>query len=192
MLLVVLWLLIFTRSRLLVVGLLSIVEALCPSQCLFRTILVTPCLMVWDWRVSRAEPMLSCWHDLLFLICLQLFYLLLPSMGWLCGVGVFGLIERSHSLPVLHRGLQIIIILGGMTNVDDHLAVYLHYENERRGFSLFYYYSDINIVGYHSLSIWSHRKPKSSAWWKSAIYPVETSLELLTSLIIAKPWPSNY
>ena len=24
------------------------------------------CLMVWDWRVSAAEPMLSCWHDLLF------------------------------------------------------------------------------------------------------------------------------
>ena len=107
--------------------------------------------------------MLSYWHDLLILFCLQLFYLLLPSMGWLCRVGVFGLIECSHSLPALHSGLQIIIILGGMTNVDDHLAVYLHYENERRGLSLFYYYSDINIVGYHSLSIWSHRKPKSSA-----------------------------
>ena len=57
-LLVVLWLLI---------GLLSISEALCPSLCLFGTILVTLCLMVWDWRVSRAEPMLSCWHDLLIL-----------------------------------------------------------------------------------------------------------------------------
>ena len=40
---------------------------------LFGTILVTPCLMVWDWRVSRAEPMFSCWHDLLFLFCLLLF-----------------------------------------------------------------------------------------------------------------------
>ena len=38
-----------------------------------------------DWRVSRAEPMRSCWHDLLFLFCLLLFYLFLPSMGWLCG-----------------------------------------------------------------------------------------------------------
>ena len=66
-LLVVLWLLIGTLLRLLVVGLLSIVEALCPSRCLFGTILVTLCLMVWDWLVSRAEPMLSCWHDLLFL-----------------------------------------------------------------------------------------------------------------------------
>ena len=35
-------------------------------------------------------------HDLLFLLCLLLFYLL-PSMGWLCGVGLFGLIECAHS-----------------------------------------------------------------------------------------------
>ena len=44
--------------------------------------------------------------------CLLLFYLLLlPYMGWLGGVGVFGLIECSHSLPALHSGLQIIIII---------------------------------------------------------------------------------
>ena len=67
---------------------------------------VTLCLMVWDWQVSRAEPMLSCWHDLLFLFCLLLFYLFLPSIGWLCGVGVFGLIECPHSLPALHSRLQ--------------------------------------------------------------------------------------
>ena len=68
--------------------------------------------MVWDWQVSRAEPMLSCWHDLLFLFCLLLFYLFLPSMGWLCGVGVFGLIYRVFSLsPALHSGLQMIIII---------------------------------------------------------------------------------
>ena len=81
-LLVVLWLLTGTRSGLLVVRLLSIAEALCPSQRLFGTILVTLCSMVWDWRVSRAESKLSCWHDLLFLFCLLLFYLFLPSMGW--------------------------------------------------------------------------------------------------------------
>ena len=108
---VVLWLLIGTSSRLLVVGLLSIAEPLCPSRCLFGTIFVTLCLMVWDCRVSRAEPMLSCWHDLLFLFCLLLFLFLLPSMGCLCGVGVFELIECSHSLPDMHSGLQIIIII---------------------------------------------------------------------------------
>ena len=48
-------------------------------------------------------------HDLLFLFCLLVFYPFLPSMGWLCRVGVFGLIECSHSLPALHSGLQIII-----------------------------------------------------------------------------------
>ena len=94
------------NTRLVVVGLLSIAEALCPSLCLFGTILVTLCFMVWDWRVSKAEPMLSCWHDLLFRFCLLLFYLFLPSMGWLCGIGVFGLIECPHSLPALHSVLQ--------------------------------------------------------------------------------------
>ena len=55
--------------------------------------------------------MFSCWHDLLFLFYLLLFYPFLPSMCWLCGVGVFGLIECSHSLPALHSRLQIIIII---------------------------------------------------------------------------------
>ena len=81
-------------------------EPLCLSRCLFRTILVTLCLMVWDWRASRAEPMLSCRHDLLFLFSLLLFYIFLPLMGWLRGVGVFGLIECSHSLPASHSGIQ--------------------------------------------------------------------------------------
>ena len=80
-LLVVLWLLIGTRSPLPVVGLLIIAEPLCPSRCFFGTILVTLCLMVWDFRVSRAELMLSCFHDLLFLFFLLLFYLFPTSMG---------------------------------------------------------------------------------------------------------------
>ena len=58
---------VLPRLCLLIVGLLSIAEALCHYLCLFGTILVTLCLMVWDWRVLRAEPMLSCWHDLLSL-----------------------------------------------------------------------------------------------------------------------------
>ena len=32
-------------------------------------------------------------------------------MCWLCGVGVFGLIECSHSLSALHSGLKLIIII---------------------------------------------------------------------------------
>ena len=46
--------------------------------------------------------MLSCWHDLLF-FCLLLSYLLLPSMGWLCAVGVFGLIVFSLSPGLAQR-----------------------------------------------------------------------------------------
>ena len=108
-LLVVLWLLIGTR--LLVVGLLSIPESLCPSQCLFGTILVTH---VFDGVglagfKRRANAFLLAWSALSLL--LHLFYLFLPSMGWLCGVGVFGLIECSHSHPTLHCGLQLIIII---------------------------------------------------------------------------------
>ena len=66
-LLVVLWLLIGTRLRFLAVLLLTTVESSCPSQCLFGTIFMTPDFMVWDWLVLRAEPMLSCWPNLLFL-----------------------------------------------------------------------------------------------------------------------------
>ena len=98
-LLVVLWLLIGTPSRLLVVGLLSIAEPLCQSRCLFGTILVTLSLMVWAGFKSRANAFLLAWSALSF--CFLLFYLL-PSMGWLCGVVVFEFIECSHSLPTLY------------------------------------------------------------------------------------------
>ena len=36
-----------------------------PSRCPSGMILLTPYPMVWDWRVSRAEPMLFYWHQLL-------------------------------------------------------------------------------------------------------------------------------
>ena len=45
----------------------------------------------------------------LFFVSKYLFFL--PSVGWLCGVGVFGLIECSHSLSALHSGLQMIMII---------------------------------------------------------------------------------
>ena len=41
------WLLIGSRLRLLAVEHLSIAEPLCPSQCLFETILLILCLMEW-------------------------------------------------------------------------------------------------------------------------------------------------
>ena len=84
-------LIIDTRSLLLVVGLLSIADPSCPLS-LIGTILVTLCLLVWDWRVSRAEPMLSCWHNRLFFLSPTI-YLSLLSMGWMCWVGLFRLID---------------------------------------------------------------------------------------------------
>ena len=80
-LLVVLWLLIGTHLRLLAIELISTVEPLCPSQCVFGTNSVSQCLMVSDWQVSRAEPMLSCWHNLLFIFVAFYFFLFLPWVG---------------------------------------------------------------------------------------------------------------
>ena len=54
-LLVVLWLLIGTSLRHLAVELLSTVEPLCPSQCLFGTNLVALYLMVWDWQGAKSR-----------------------------------------------------------------------------------------------------------------------------------------
>ena len=119
-LLVVLWLLIGTRSCLLILGLLSIAEPLCPSWCRFGMILVTLCLMMWDLWISRAEPMLSSWHDL-FLFWLLLFYVFLPSMGWLCGVWVFGLIVLSLSPRLAPRTPNV-----NNNNDKGHLALPQH------------------------------------------------------------------
>ena len=82
-----------------------------PSLCLCGTVLVTLCLMVWDWLVSRAEPMLSCWHDLLFLFCLLLFYFCSSFHGlvvWCWGLWTDRVLSLS---PGLHSGLQIITII---------------------------------------------------------------------------------
>ena len=77
----VLWLLKSTRSRLLVVGLLSIAEALCPSLSLWND-LSDPVFDGMGLAGFRAEPMLSCWHDLLFFFisyCFIVFFL--PWVG---------------------------------------------------------------------------------------------------------------
>ena len=56
-------------------------------------------------------------HSYIIVIIIQyyVFYCFISfssfHMGWLCGVGVFGLIECSHSLPALHSGLQLIMII---------------------------------------------------------------------------------
>ena len=64
--------------------------------------------MVWDWRVSRAGPMLLYWPKLLYpyysLLLSFNFYFIL-SIGWYCGAVVFGLIgciSLSPSLALLN------------------------------------------------------------------------------------------
>ena len=86
MLLVGLWLLIRTHLCLLAVELLTTVESLCPSQCRFGTILVAMYLVVWDWLVLTAEPMLSCWSNLLLLFVS--YYFLLSFLPWVGCVGL--------------------------------------------------------------------------------------------------------
>ena len=74
----------------------SIYGLLFPCQYLCGTMLVTPCPMVWDWRVSRVWQMPFYWPSCSLTFCLLLFlFLFFHSMGWCCGVGpvgVFGLI----------------------------------------------------------------------------------------------------
>ena len=41
-------------------------RTLSPSLCSSETIMLTPYLMVWDWQVSRAGPMLLYWPKLLY------------------------------------------------------------------------------------------------------------------------------
>ena len=77
----------------------SIARLLIPSQCPSGTILLTPYLMVWDWRVSRAGTMLFYWPMLLYpyysLLLFFPFSIFFLSIGWYCGAGVFGLIGCS-------------------------------------------------------------------------------------------------
>ena len=84
------------------------------SRCPCGMILLTPYLMVWDWRVSRAEPMLFYWPKMLYLFYnLRLFSLLFfLSIGWYYGAGVFGLIgcislSLSLALPTFFHNNNI-------------------------------------------------------------------------------------
>ena len=90
----VLWSHIGTLMHHLAAGPRSRAGLLFPSWCPCRMILLTPYSMVWDWRVSRAGPMLFYWPKMLYpfynLLLLSLLFFL--SIGWYCGPGVFGLI----------------------------------------------------------------------------------------------------
>ena len=109
--------------RLIAVELLSIAGPLCSTQYRDGTILVTLCLMVWDWRVLRAEPTSTCWPNLFFIYVSNSLSLFLPSRGWLCGVGVLGLIGCSRSLAALHCRLFLIIIISQLNIIINYYSL---------------------------------------------------------------------
>ena len=84
-----------------------------PFRCPSGTILLTAYSMVWDWRVSRAGPMLLYWPKLLYPYygVLPIFpFLFFPSIGWYCGAGVFALIgctliSLSLALPTFFNSV---------------------------------------------------------------------------------------
>ena len=81
------------------------------SQYLCGTILVTPCLMVWDWLVSRAGPMPFYRPCCSFLFCLLQFSISLLSFYgfvlWGCGPRF----DSVRSLPALHYKPFLMIII---------------------------------------------------------------------------------
>ena len=92
---VVLWSHIGTLMHHLTAEPCSTAGLLFPSRCPSGMILLTAYLMVWDWRVSRAGPMLFYWPKMLcpfYNLLLFFFLLYFLSIGWYCGAGVFGLI----------------------------------------------------------------------------------------------------
>ena len=67
------------------------------SQYVSGMIWLTPYLMVWDWRVSRAGPMPFCWPSCSLLFHLQLFFL---SLLFLYRLAVWGWGLRIDRVPI--------------------------------------------------------------------------------------------
>ena len=99
-----LWSLIGTLMHRLAAEPCSTAGLLFPSRCPSGTILLTQYSMVWEWRVSRAGPMLFYWPKLLcpyYSLLLFFPFLFFLSIGWYFLAGVFGLIGcPSLSLSV--------------------------------------------------------------------------------------------
>ena len=101
----------------------STARLLFPSWCPCWMILLTPCSMVWDWRVSRAGPMLFYWpgfqlytNSIPSIIFYSFSLLFILSIGWYCGAGVFGQIgcislSLSLALPTFFNNNNNISLL---------------------------------------------------------------------------------
>ena len=103
-----------TFMRLLAAEPRSIAGLLFPFQYLYRTILVTSYSMVWDWRVSRAEPMLFYWPSCSLPFVSSCFHFLffhsigLVMLGW--GLRTDRVLI-NRSLPALHYQPFLIIMI---------------------------------------------------------------------------------
>ena len=121
--------------RLLAAEPLNIAGLLFSCECLCGTILVTPCSMVWDWRVSRSGPMLFYWPCCSLTFCLLQFpFLFFHSLGWCCGVEVFGLIgcsslSPSLTLPTFHNKNNNNKMVAPLTNPGKVTDPELYYRN---------------------------------------------------------------
>ena len=71
-----------------------------PSQSLSGMIWLTQYLMVWDWRVSRADPMPICWPSCSLLFCLQLYSLSLLFLYRLDRLVVWGCGPRTDRVSI--------------------------------------------------------------------------------------------
>ena len=108
-----LWSHIGLRMHLLAAEPRSTAGLLFPSRYLSRTILVTLCSTVLDWRVSRVGPIPFCWPSCSFPFCLLLFF---PSLLSFYGLVLWGWGLTTNRvlivLPALHcRPFLIIIII---------------------------------------------------------------------------------
>ena len=96
---------------------LAMPGVLFPSQYLSGMISLTPYLMVWDWRVSRADPMPFCWPSCSLLFCLQLFSLSLLFLyrlvvwGWGLRTDSLSTPSPGLALPIFFNNNKIIIII---------------------------------------------------------------------------------
>ena len=95
----------------------SIAGFLFPSQYLSGMIWLTPYLIVWDWRVSRAGPMPFCWPSCSLLFCLQLFSLSL----FLYRLVVWGWGLRTDGVSISLSRLALPIFFNN--NNDDNKSI---------------------------------------------------------------------
>ena len=80
----------------------SIAVLLFPYQYLYGMILVTPYSMEWYWRLSREGPMPFLGQvSRSFFVSYCFAFLVFHSIGWYCGVGVFGRIGCYSLSPSL-------------------------------------------------------------------------------------------